>query len=437
MMSRIVTATIAAALTLGASTGDAGAQSFPNRPVQLMVAFPAGGGTDIAGRIVAAIAEKSLGQPIVVVNKGGAGGQVGWTELVRQKPDGYYIGFINLPATNTVILDPDRKAIFTEKDFTPIINQVLDPGIIWVRADSPFKTLQDLLDGAKKSPSTIRAATTGILSDDHLAILMTEEAAPGAVFRIVHLDGGATQLKEIMGGNVDVAFDNVGGVVRRVQTGEVRALAVMDNVRSKFLPDVATTKELGYPTIVSSSTRGIAGPKGMPEPVLGKLREVLKKAMDDPEHVEKLEAQGLGIKIMVGEEYAKYFADTHAHGQEIHRVGEEPPAPVTLIKKDRLADGGRLILPLTAGRALPPAGQVARHGAVFRIERRGDDYLAQWISAVGVYPCEGGRDAASEAALDRALRAGGWEKVTRLLRTGDLPDEQCWLRAPGWALTYY
>ncbi len=312
MMSRIVTATIAAALTLGASTGGAGAQSFPNRPVQLMVAYPAGGGTDVAGRIVAAIAEKSLGQPIVVVNKGGAGGQVGWTELVRQKPDGYYIGFINLPATNTVILDPDRKAIFTEKDFTPIINQVLDPGIIWVRADSPFKTLQDLLDGAKKSPSTIRAATTGILSDDHLAILMTEEAAPGAVFRIVHLDGGATQLKEIMGGNVDVAFDNVGGVVRRVQTGEVRALAVMDNVRSKFLPDVATTKELGYPTIVSSSTRGIAGPKGMPEPVLGKLREVLKKAMDDPEHVEKLEAQGLGIKIMVGEEYAKYFADTHA-----------------------------------------------------------------------------------------------------------------------------
>ena len=80
------------------------------------------------------------GQPIVVVNSGGAGGQIGWTELVRQKPDGYYIGFINLPATNTVILDPERKAIFTEKDFTPIINQVLDPGVIWVRADSPYKT---------------------------------------------------------------------------------------------------------------------------------------------------------------------------------------------------------------------------------------------------------------------------------------------------------
>jgi tripartite-type tricarboxylate transporter receptor subunit TctC len=311
MMSRIVTVAIGTALALAATIGDAGAQAFPNRPVQLMVAYPAGGSTDIAARIVAAIAEKSLGQPIVVVNKGGAGGQVGWTELVRQKPDGYYIGFINLPATNTVILDADRKAIFTEKDFTPIINQVLDPGIIWVRADSPFRTLQDLFDGAKKSPNTIRAATTGILSDDHLAILMAEEAAPGAIFRIVHLEGGAAQLKEIMAGNIDVAFDNVGGVVRRIASGEVRALAVMDIERSKFLPDVPTTKELGYPTILSNSTRGIAGPKGMPEPALGKLREVLKKAMDDPEHVSKLETQGLGLKIMVGEEYAKYFADTH------------------------------------------------------------------------------------------------------------------------------
>src|SRR5882672_3061292 len=134
MISRIVIAISAAALTLAAAAGSAGAQDFPNKPVQLMVAYPAGGSTDVGARIVAAIAEKALGQPIIVVNKGGAGGQVGWTELVRQRPDGYYIGYINLPATNTVILDPERQAIFNEKDFTPIINQVLDPGVIWVRA---------------------------------------------------------------------------------------------------------------------------------------------------------------------------------------------------------------------------------------------------------------------------------------------------------------
>src|SRR4029079_12732953 len=239
MMSHIVTATIGAALALAATTASTGAQQdFPTKPVQLMVAYPPGGSTDIGARVVAAIAEKSLGQPIVVVNKGGAGGQVGWTELVRQRPDGYYIGFINLPATNTVILDPDRKAIFTEKDFTPIINQVLDPGVLWVKADSPYKTLQDLIAAAKNAPSNIRAATTGILSDDHLAILMTEEAAPGAVFRIVHLEGSAAQFKEGMAGNIDVACDNVGGIVPRVKSGEIRALAVTDDVRSKFLPDV-------------------------------------------------------------------------------------------------------------------------------------------------------------------------------------------------------
>ena len=315
-----------AAIVLAAVTAAATAQQdFPSKPIQLMVAFPAGGSTDIAARIVASIAEKALGQPIVIVNRGGAGGQIGWTELVRQKPDGYYLGFINLPATNTVILDPERKAIFTEKDFTPIINQVLDPGVIWLRADSPYKTVQDLIDAGKKSPGTIRAATTGILSDDHLAILMTEEAAPGVKFRLVHLEGDAAQFKEIMAGNIDVAYDNVGSIVKRVQSGEVRALAVMDDVRSKFLPDVPTMKELGFPTVISSSTRGVAGPKGMPAPLVAKLRDALKTAMEDPEHVKKLEEQGIAIKIMIGDEYEKYFAETHAKAKKYTEWAKNRP----------------------------------------------------------------------------------------------------------------
>ena len=308
LLVRSVASTIAAFALAG---GTALAQTFPTRPVELMVAYPAGGSTDIGARIVASIAEKILGQPIVVVNKGGAGGQVGWTDMARRKPDGYFIGYINLPATNTVVLDPERKAIFDVDDFVPIINQVLDPGVIWVRADSPYKTLGDLIDAAKKVPGTIRAATTGILSDDHLAILMVEEAVPGATFRIVHLVGGAAQFKEIMGGNVDVAFDNVGSIVTRVRSGEVRALVVLDHERSKFLPDVPTTKELDYPTVISSSTRGIAGPKGIPAAVVKQLADVLKKAMQDPDHVQKMDAAGLAVKIMTGDEYARYYKETH------------------------------------------------------------------------------------------------------------------------------
>jgi tripartite-type tricarboxylate transporter receptor subunit TctC len=299
------------ATLLSLVVGSVFGQAFPTKPVQLMVAYPAGGSTDIAARIVASIAEKDLGQTIVVVNKGGAGGQVGWTEMSRAKPDGYYIGFINLPALNTVILDPDRKAAFGIDAFVPVINQVLDPGIIWVKGESPYKTLKDLLDAARKNPQKISAATTGILSDDHLAILMMEEAAPGAMFRIVHFEGGAPVLTAVMGGHIDCAFDNVGSVFRRIRTGELRALAVMDTQRSKYLPDVPTMPELGYPTVISSSTRGIAVPKGTPQPVVKRLEQSLKKAMDDPEHVKKMDEAGLTLRVMIGEEYAKYYRELH------------------------------------------------------------------------------------------------------------------------------
>lgn len=301
-----------AALAATAATVLASSHDYPARPVNLMVAYPPGGSTDVAARILGAIAEKAIGQPIVVVNKGGAGGQVGWTDLARQKPDGYNIGFINLPAFNTVILDPERKAVFNADSFTPIINQVLDPGVIWVKASSPYKTAKDLIAAARKNPNTLSALTTGVLSDDHLAILMVEEAVPGAKFRIVHLEGGAAQMTVILGGHADVAFDNVGSIVKRVNSGEVRALAVMDPQRSKFLPEVPTTAELGLPSVVSNSTRGIAGPKGLPPAVVKKLQDVLGKAMQDPEHVRRLEDAGIAVKVMVGDEYARYYRELHA-----------------------------------------------------------------------------------------------------------------------------
>ena len=284
---------------------------YPTKPVQLVVAYPAGGSTDVAARIVAAIAKKELGQPLVVVNKTGADGQAGWTEIARRKPDGYHIGFINLPGTNTVILDPERKAAFGLDAFTLIINQVLDPGVIWVKADSPYRSLIDVIEAAGMSPNKISVATTGSLSDDHLATLMVEESA-GVVFRIVHFEGGAPMRTAVLEGHVEVAFDNVSSIVKRLKTGEVRALAVMDTERSKFLPDVPTTVELGFPSVISSSTRGIAGPKGLPEPVVKKLQDVFQKAMEHPDHVKRIEKAGLAVKVMVGDDYAKYYRELHA-----------------------------------------------------------------------------------------------------------------------------
>jgi len=291
-------------------------QDYPTKPVSLMVAYPAGGSTDVGARILAFIAEKGLGQPLVVLNKAGAGGQVGWTEMARQKPDGYYIGFINLPATNTVILDPDRKATFDIGSFTPIINQVLDPGVIYVKPEGPYKTVKDIIEDAKKRPGEVKAGTTGILSDDHLSILMLEEAAK-VRFRIVHFDGDSPQLTALLGGQIDVSFLNVGGIAPKVKAGQVKPLLVMDRERSKFYPDAPTSMEAGYPSVISSSTRGIVGPKGIPEPIVRKLQGVFKKAMEDPEHMEKMDKAGLAVKVMMADEYGKYIMSLHARVKKL------------------------------------------------------------------------------------------------------------------------
>jgi len=304
---------IASVLVAFLLTGNAFGQSpaaYPTRPISIMVPSIAGGGTDVGARILAAVAEKKMGQPLVVVNKPGAGTQVGFTELSRQKPDGYYLGFVLLPQVNTIILDPERKAIFNFDSFVPIINQVVDAGLIWVRAESPYKTLKDLIDDAKKRPGEIRASTTGILSDDHLAILMMEQAA-GVKFRIVHFDGGPQQLTATLGGQVDVAFDNVGSVAPRIKAGELVCLGVMDHERSKFIPNIPTLKELGFSNIISSSTRGVMGPKGIPDPIVKKIQTVFMEAIKDPGHVEKMDKAGLAIKPLVGQEYTKYLMDLH------------------------------------------------------------------------------------------------------------------------------
>jgi len=300
-------------------------EGYPNKAVNLTVMAPAGGATDVGARILAGIAEKLLGQPIVVINKAGAGGQVSWTELSRTRPDGYTIGFVNHPGMNAVVLDPDRKAIFNIDSFVPIINHVDDPGVIWVRSESPYKSLKEVLDAAKAKPHTLTASTTGILSDDHLNILMAEEAMPGAFFRIVHLDGSAPQLKEGISGNVDVAFDNVGAALKPHQNGQVRILAVTDSKRSKFLPDVPTTVELGYKTIISGSARGIVAPKGTPPEAVKKMADILGAAMKDPDHVKRMDEQGLGIKALVGEELMTFYREAHEKAAKYVKWAKERP----------------------------------------------------------------------------------------------------------------
>ena len=311
MIIRVLLSILVVAGSLwGASFVGAQTLDYPTKPIILQVPWPAGGSTDVGARIVAAIAEKKMGQPIVVTNRVGAGSQIGLTETARQKPDGYYLGYASLPALNTIILDPERKALFDLNSLVFIINQVIDPGIIWAKGDTPYKTLKDLIEDARKRPGEIRAATTGILGDDHLAILMLEEAAK-VNFRIVHFDGGAQVFTAVLGGQVDVAFGNVGDIAAKMKGNPLRVLMMMDPQRSKFMPDVPTAAELGFPKIISSSTRGMFGPKGIPEPILKKIQAVFGEAMKDPEHMDKMDKSGLAVRPFVGEEYRKYVYDLH------------------------------------------------------------------------------------------------------------------------------
>ncbi len=287
----------------------AGAQDYPNKPITLQVPYPPGGSTDVGARIVAAIAEKMFGQPVVVVNKGGAGGQLGWTELSKQKPDGYYLGMISMPHMLTAILDPERKSTFKAEDITPIICQALDPTTISVRPDS-WKTLKELIDDAKKRPGQITAGIVGYLQDDEIGYLQFAEGA-GVKLRLVYFDGAAPAITALLGKHVDVLFCTVADNYNQYKAGKIRMLTIMDKDRTKFYPELQTTAELGYPTVLSAATRGIGAPKGVPQPILKKIEDTFKKAMESKEHLDKLEAAAQPVKIMVGEEFNKYYWDSY------------------------------------------------------------------------------------------------------------------------------
>ncbi len=286
------------------------AQDFPTKPITLQVPYPPGGSTDVGARIAAAIAEKMIGQPIVVVNKAGAGGQVGWTELARQKPDGYYLGYINLPHLLTAILDPERKATFKAEDIVPMVSQALDPTTVSVRPDSPWNTLKDLIQECKKKPGEIKAGIVGYLQDDEIGYLQLAEAA-GIKMRLVYFDGAALAITALLGKHVDVLFCTVGDNFTHWKSGRIRMLVIMDKERSKFYPDLPTSAEVGYPTVISASTRGLAGPKGIPEPIKNKIQDTFKNAMMTKEHLEKLEGAGQPVKILVGKEFVDYYWESY------------------------------------------------------------------------------------------------------------------------------
>lgn len=282
--------------------------NFPEggKAITLIVGSNAGGSSDVGARLLAPGMEKELKVPVNVVNKPGAGWQVGLTELAQSKPDGYTFGMTIMPQTNTIYLDAERKAVFNRKSFQPIGMQVVDPGVIAVASNSKYQTLQDLITDAKANPGKLTASTTGILGDDHLSLLRGEQAM-AVKFATVHFTGGAPSIQALLGGHVDVNFNNVGDYMTQVKAGQVRILAILDSQQSKYYPGVKTFKELTGTELLSSSSRGMSVPSATPKEVVDVLAKAFKVGFDNPDHQKKMDDQALSLKYMTPDEMSKFW----------------------------------------------------------------------------------------------------------------------------------
>jgi tripartite-type tricarboxylate transporter receptor subunit TctC len=301
-----VAVVLAIGLVVAQATAADKPKDYPNRPVTIQVGFGAGGSSDVGVRVLAEALKKVIGQPVLVENKPGAGSQVMLSDFKNNaKPDGYTLALINIPQLQTIVFDPTRKPSFGMKDFQPVANHVQDPGAILVGKESRFKTLEDFLNEAKSKPGQVKTSTTGIGSDDHLAVLDLQRKV-NLRFNIIHLQDTPAALTAALGGHTDVDFDNVGGFLPSAKSGTARVLAVMMEQRYPDLPDVPTFKERGF-DLVSSSTRGYVFPAGTPMEIVKYMEQSIKKAMDDPDHVKRMQEAGLTLKFMGIEEYGKFL----------------------------------------------------------------------------------------------------------------------------------
>jgi tripartite-type tricarboxylate transporter receptor subunit TctC len=263
--------------------------SYPTRPITLIVGFGAGGATDLTGRILGEIAGKILGQPIAVVNKPGGTSSVALSVLMAEKPDGYTIGI--MPSAAILISFLTKVAYDPVKDFTLIMQYGLFQDGIAVRSDSPWKTFKEFVEYAKNNPGKIRYASAGAGTPEHLIM---ERFAQQYGIKWLHLpyEGDAPANVALLGGHVDAVATSSGGWKPHVDSGKFRLLATFHEKRMSAYPDVPTLVELGY-GMRASSLIGIAGPKGLPKPIVTKLHDAFKKSMEDSNFIATCERIGV------------------------------------------------------------------------------------------------------------------------------------------------
>jgi tripartite-type tricarboxylate transporter receptor subunit TctC len=300
----VIVAASAVILTAPVSAAD-----YPEKPIKLVVASGAGGSTDTAARIMAINIQEHIGQPIIVVNKKGGSGGIGINFALKAKPDGYLLmegmigGHVLFPAMNT-------SAGYTPEDYTPIAMTQMNPNVLVVKADSPYKTLNDLLGAIKAKPGKLKFSHAGAGSIHYFGIhLLLKTAGLGNDSAIsIPYKGGSKSMAGLLRGEADFHQTNLVSAIDFIESGRVRALAVTTKKRLKAFPDVPTYGELGYPNVDIFGWRGVIGPKNLPKAIVDQWAKAVQDTMARKGWKKMVKAVGDMPRYMGPEEFSKHIA---------------------------------------------------------------------------------------------------------------------------------
>lgn len=299
------------------------AADYPTRFIQLIVAFPPGGGSDIVGRLISPKLSDLLGQPVVVVNKTGGGGVIGTYAAKAAPPDGYSIFNPSPPMILAPLVNKDVTFNLL-RDFTMINLAVASPSVIIVRKDSPWKKLEELILEAQKNPGKLTCSGTGYGSSPHFAFeLFKMHTATDITY--VPMDGVGPALTGVLGGHTDLTITSYGEAYRYVVAGTLRALAVMDRARHKDLPDVPTGVEKGFPKLMSTSWQGYAVRSETLKVIVEKLGKIFKEALKDEGLTGKLEKTGWVIENLGLQEGQEFITKEQQKWLEVAKAANIVP----------------------------------------------------------------------------------------------------------------
>ena len=290
---------------------------YPKKPVEIIVGFSAGGGTDACARLVFQYAGKYFGQKFAIVNRPGASGEIAWTELAKAPTDGYTIGFINPPTFNSHPVQREGCK-YSMDSFKIIANMVTDPACFVVRANSPINSVNDLYDLAKNKNISIGYSGPG--TSESLMLRQIEEIKGTKLDKIPY-DGSAPSVVALLGGHVDSVVMNVSEAITYTVDGSLKLIAVSSRDRVDAFPEVTTLEEQGL-KVYNEAYRGVAAPAGMPDEYIEKIEVSIQKALEDPEFIEKAKAQNLPLNYLNSEEFTSIILDIDKTLKEEFKKGE-------------------------------------------------------------------------------------------------------------------